>query len=365
MIPNALPRRREPTVLAVAAALLSTLLAACGAQDAGLPPEEVVEVPGEGTVVIYVEAPRSLAGPVLGTFSQQTGIKVEAHYREEVGPGFVDLVRAEAKAGRADLLWGRSALTAIGLARIGLAEPFRPAGARPIPSQYHDRGFRWIGFAVDPRVIIFNSDAVQRDEAPESIEDLATGRWAGKGAMARIAEGPSAYQAAALFARWGSERARRFFDSVRTAGNRIVDGNAEVRRLVVSGEALWGIVDLDQAICAKRQAEPVSIFFPDRLSMGAVVVPHVAVLLHGAPHPAQARGLFGYLFGTETAWQIGQNDCALVSLLPVVQLGIPKPDWVPLLGALNVMALDNEALFDAYTANAAYFASWGGVTTGP
>jgi iron(III) transport system substrate-binding protein len=365
MMPYALPRRFGPAVPTLVAALLSVLLAACGDRETGLPPEEVVEVPGEGTVVVYVEAPRSLAAPVLGTFSHQTGIKVEAHYREEIGPGFVDLVSTEAKAGRADLLWGRSALTAIALARSGLVVPFRPAGARPIPSQYHDRGYLWVGFAVDPRVIIFNSDAVQRDQAPESIEDLATGRWAGKGAIARIAEGPSAYQAAALFARWGPERGRRFFDAVRSAGNRIVDGNADVRRMVVGGEALWGIVDLDQAICAKRQAEPVSIFFPDRLSMGAVAVPHVAALLRGAPHPAQARGLFGYLFATETAWELGQNDCALLSLLPVVQLGIPKPEWVPLLGALNVMALDNDALFDAYTSNAAYFASWGGTATGP
>src|SRR5712691_1259036 len=41
MMPHTLPRRREPAVLAVAAALLSVLLAACGGQDSGLPPEEV------------------------------------------------------------------------------------------------------------------------------------------------------------------------------------------------------------------------------------------------------------------------------------------------------------------------------------
>jgi iron(III) transport system substrate-binding protein len=328
-------------------------------------PEETVEVPAGGTVIVYVEAPRYLAQPVLKMFGDQTGISVEAHYREEIGPGFSDAVLKEAEAGRADLLWAASPLPAMALARAGLAAPFRPAGARPVPSQYRYRGFRWIGFAADPRVLIFNHDLVKREEAPESIDDLTAGRWAGKGAFQRIAEGPAAFQAAALFARRGDEEGRRFFDAVAAAGNRIVATGDEVRRLVASGQVPWGVVDLDQAICSKRQADPVSIFFPDRVGPGAVVVPHAVALLARAPHPAQAKGLFGYLFATETAWEVGQNDCALMSLLPVVAMGIPKPEWVPVLGAVNVMSVDNEAVFDAWTRQAAYFASWGGAATAP
>jgi iron(III) transport system substrate-binding protein len=292
-------------------------------------------------------------------FSDQSGIKVQATYREETGEGFLDKVREEAAAGRADLFWGASSLSAVGLARAGLATPFRPVGARPIPSQYHDPGFRWIGFAANPRVIIYNQDQVSREDAPQSIESLVDGRWAGKGAMARIGEGPSAFAAAALFARWGDERARTFFEKVLAAGNRIAAGEDEVRQDVAAGRAAWGVVDLDQAICAKRQAEPVNIFFPDRIGMGAVVTPHTAVLLRGAPNPAQARGLFGYLFATETAWEIGQNDCAMLSLLPVVALGVPKPEWVPVLGALNILSVDNEQVFDAWTRNSGYLSSWG------
>ena len=328
-------------------------------------PEETVEVPAGGTVVVYVEAPRYLAQPILKMFGDQTGITVEAHYREEIGAGFFDTVRKDAEAGKADLLWTASPLPAVALARAGLAVPFRPAGARPVPSQYRDRGFRWIGFAADPRVLIFNHDLVKREEAPESIEDLVAGRWAGKAAVPRIAEGPAAFQAAALFARRGDAEGRKFFEAIAAAGNRIVATSDEVRRLVASGQVPWGVVDLDQAICAKRQADPVSIFFPDRIGPGAVVVPQAAVLLARAPHPAQAKGLYGYLFATETAWEVGQNDCALMSLLPVVAMGIPKPEWVPVLGAVNVMSLDNDAVFDAFTRQASYFASWGGATTAP
>ena len=337
-------------------ALVALCLLRCGPAREALPPEESVKVPGEGTVVIYVEAERLVAGPILKTFTSQSGIEVRATFREGMRDDFLAMVKAEAEAGRADLLWATTPLTAIDLARAGLAVPFRPAGARPVPSQYRDRGYRWIGFAADPRVIIYNSDRINKDDAPQSIEDLTRARWSGRVALAGIVRGTPAFQAAAIFALWGEERAHAFFEAVEESGARIVPDDAEVRRLVASGEADWGFVDLHTAICAKREAEPVNIVFPDRFSQGAVVAPHVAVLLNGAPHPAQARGLFAYLFSTETAWQLGQNDCALITFIP----DVPKPEWVPGLGAFNVTRLDNEAVFEAYRAQAAYLQAWGG-----
>jgi iron(III) transport system substrate-binding protein len=358
--PRCLPIRHLLSALVV----LPALFTACGPQGPQLPPEESVKVPGEGTVVVYVEAPRYLAAPIIKMFSEQTGITVQAFYRQQIAGSFLDKVREEAAAGRADVLWGATALSAVAMARAGLAQPFRPAGARPIPSQYHDPRFLWIGFAADPRVIIYNQRQVDRAQAPQSVEDLVQGPWAGKGVIARIADGPPAFQAAAMFARLGDDRARAFFDGVRAAGNRVVATDEEVGRLVASGDVAWGVTDLDRAICAKRQAEPVNIFFPDRIGMGAVMVPQTAVLLRGAPHPAQAKGFFAYLFATETAWAVGQNDCALMSLLPVVAMGIPKPDWVPVLGAVNIMAVDNDAAYDAFTRNAGYLSAWGS-GTGP
>jgi ABC-type Fe3+ transport system substrate-binding protein len=124
---------------------------------------------------------------------------------------------------------------------------------------------------------------------------------------------------------------------------------------VAAGDSLWGFIDLDRAICAKRRDEPVHIFFPDRMGLGAITPPWVAALLSDAPNPPQARGLFAYLFSTETAWQLGQFDCALMSLLP----NIPRPDWIPTLGGINVTQLDNQAVYDAYHDHVEFFDRWG------
>lgn len=350
------PSRAAPA-LALPACLAALL--ACGPPGPPAPPEEAVTVPDEGTVVVYVEASKRTAGPVLRAFEKRSGIDVQPHYRETLGDDFVPTLRKEIATGHADLLWGVSPLLASELAQDGLAVPFRPAGARHVPGQYRDPVFRWIGFAANPRVIIYNSDLLDREEAPTSIHDLTHPRWSAKAALARIRSGAPAFHAAALFSLWGTERARAFFEEMRINGTRIARDDAEVRRLVAVGEVQWGFIDLDEAICAKREAEPVHIFYPDRMSQGAVVPPHVAALLRHPPNPAQAKGLFGYLLSTDAARELVRNDCALLTLLPDDALAaLDKPEWVPPLSTFNVTRLDNEAVLRAFLDNAAYFESW-------
>lgn len=335
--------------------LAAILSSGCSSGRSPLPPEESIVLPGEGTVVIYLEVPRRTAAPILSTFTHQTGVEVEAVYRENLGEAFFPQLKREAAAGHVDLFWGASPLSAMELVDSGLAQPFRPAGARPVPSQYRDPQFRWIGFVVNPRVIIYNTDRVERKDAPQSIWDMARPPWGGRGAHPSIAWGPAAFHAAAVTSIWGEERARAYFEEVRTNGTLIVEDDAAVRRAVSSGQVEWGVLALDEAICANREDEPVHIFFPDRFNLGAVVVPHIAVLMRGAPNPPQAKGAFAYLFSTEVAWQLGQHDCALVTLIP----NIPRPDWVPSLAVFNVTHLDNAVIYETFRSHAGSFRQWG------
>src|SRR2546428_7927600 len=126
-------RAIPPAILLAAAAQF-----ACGRGAAILPEEEVVEMPRQGTVVVYVEAPRRIAGPVLKTFEEQTGIKVNATYRENLGAQFVPTLKSQAERGAVDVFWGETPLSAYDIVDAGLAAPFRPAGAGPRPGQNPD-----------------------------------------------------------------------------------------------------------------------------------------------------------------------------------------------------------------------------------
>src|SRR5882762_1144017 len=112
-------------LLSLCVLLWGGALCACD-RGPGLPPEEVVKVPGQGTVVVYVEAPRHIAGPVLKMFEEQTGIHVEATYREVLGDRFLPTLKTQAGRGTVDLFWGETPLSAYALVEAGLAVPFRP-----------------------------------------------------------------------------------------------------------------------------------------------------------------------------------------------------------------------------------------------
>src|SRR5262245_20529213 len=104
-------------------------------EETVLPPEEAVEVPTGGEVVVFVEPPRYLPAPLLKMIADRSGMTVQAVYREDSPADFVDRVRAETRAGRADVFLGLGTLTAVSLTRDGLAVPFRPERARPVPPQ--------------------------------------------------------------------------------------------------------------------------------------------------------------------------------------------------------------------------------------
>src|SRR5262245_63840392 len=114
MSPSPSPRRFAAAFVALASLAIASLWLRC---DNGppIPAEEAVQVPGEGRLVVFVEAPRYLAAPILKLFTDQTSIVVEATYREEAGPAFYDQLDAAASSGKADLLWGASPLVALDL----------------------------------------------------------------------------------------------------------------------------------------------------------------------------------------------------------------------------------------------------------
>jgi iron(III) transport system substrate-binding protein len=307
-------------------------------------------------VVVYVDAPRRIAGPLLKTFEEQSGITVQPRYRQQLGEEFEATLLSEAAAGRVDLVWAESPVGVCGLLEAGLAQPFRPLGARPVLRLYRDQDYRWIGFAANPRVILYNSDLVERGRAPASIHDMVRGEWAGKGVLPRPHRGGAAYQAASLYAVWGAERAREFFDRVLRNGTRIVEDDAAARRLIASGGAAWGFVGLDEAICAKREAEPVQIVYPDRVSSpGTAMPPQLAMLVRSAPNPDQAKGLFGWMFTPEAGFVFGTHDCAMIALIP----DAPKHEWVPALSTFNILPVDGGAVCKAWGEQAAYLEAWG------
>ena len=100
-----------------------------------------------------------------------------------------------------------------------------------------------------------------------------------------------------------------------------------------------GILDEDDAIVALREKKPVALIVPDQDgpdALGTPLMPNAALLIHGAPHPDEARRFIDFLTSAEAEQILATSDAAQYPLHP----GGKGPALLPPLEGLRVMDVD-------------------------
>lgn len=251
-------------------------------------------------VVVYVSIDRVHAEPLLEDFTAQTGIQVKPVYDVEAAKttGLVQKLIAEKDLPQADVLWNGEFMQTFTLKDHDVLAAYRPKEADRLPIEAVDPDGRWTGVGGRVRVLLINSDTVPKDSRPRKLEDLLTTTVPGERiGVAWPFFGTSATHAAALYAAWGPERARKFFADLKARGVRFVHGNSVVRDLVVQGELWVGLTDSDDALGAIERKAPVEMILPDQEEngLGTLRIHATVALIAGAPHPEQGQTLVDFL----------------------------------------------------------------------
>lgn len=294
------------------------------------------------TVVVYVALDEMYARPILDRFERETGVRVLAQYDTEASKttGIVNRLLAERERPRADVFWNNEVAQTIVLKDAGALEPYASPAAEAIPDVFKDPEGYWTGFAARARVIIYNTDVVERP--PDSVMDLLKPQWRGRAAIANPLFGSTATHAGALFAVLGEERAEAFFDGLTANGVAVLPGNATVRDLVARGEFAWGLTDTDDANGAIEDGFPVARKFPDQEDggLGTLVIPNTVALIKGGPHAEAGKRLIDYLLSPEVEDALSRTRSIQIPLNPAVS----PPENVPRLDNIKMMSTDFEAI---------------------
>ena len=309
-------------------------------------------------VVVYTSEDQVFSEPVLKEFEKLSGIKVRAVYdtEETKSTGVALRIVAEREHPQADVFWANEPLRPVMLQQQGLLEAYRSPSAQDIPDRYRDVDGYWTGFAARARVIIYNTNVVNAEDAPGSVEDLASPRWKGKAGLANPLFGTTTTQLAALFALWGDEAAARFLDAVKRNDVKIVTSNGEAKDLVASGELAWAFTDTDDASEALEQHKPVAVVYPDQRSVGTLVMPNAVALVKGAPHPEPAKKLIDYLLSRQVEEQLAKSAAAQMPLHPNVAV----PPNVKPVSAIRDMGVTFSTLGKAIDRVLPYLKQWTG-----
>lgn len=297
----------------------------------------------ENRVVVYTALDEIYSRPILDTFTEETGIEVEAVYDTEAAKttGLVTRLINEANRPRCDVFWNNEVAQTILLKERDLLAPYKPEAAAPIPAPFKDPEGYWTGFAARARVIIYNTERVE--EPPTSIQDFLRPEYKGKTAIALPLFGTTATHAAALFAHWGEEEALEFFRKLEANDVAFVAGNAVVRDAVARGEYLFGLTDTDDANGAIEDGLPAKWLLPDQDGLGTLLIPNTVALIKNSPNGDGAKQLIEYLLSPAVERQLAESRSIQIPLNPAV----PTPENVPAIADIKTMDTSFDAMADA------------------
>ncbi len=306
-------------------------------------------------LVVYTALDEEFSDPILKEYGQQYGVKVAPKYDTEATKtvGLANAILAEKERPRCDLFWNNEILNTLRLQQAGLLDVYVSPQAERFPAMYRSEQGYWHGFAGRARVLIVNTQLIP-DEAdrPGSIHDLADEKWRGRCGIAKPLFGTTATHAACLFAAWGDEQAKAYFQKLLDNEIQVLAGNKQVATSVAQGRLHFGITDTDDAIIELEKGAPVAIIYPDQEDdgVGTLFIPNTLAVVRGCPHPQQARKLVDYLLTPEVERRLAEGSSAQIPLGE----GVDAEIRVETPATVKAMQVDFEAAAQRWDAAASY-----------
>jgi iron(III) transport system substrate-binding protein len=311
----------------------------------------------EREVVVYSAQDPEFAEPVLKEYARKTGVDVVPKFDVESTKtvGLTQLLIQESTRPRCDLWWNKEILNTLRLKEMGLLASWSPPNAGDIPAEFQAKDHTWYGFAARARILVVNTKLIPEADRPKGLADLVDPKWKGKIAIAKPLFGTTATHATCLFAAWGDEKARAFFDDLKKNEVQVLSGNKQVATAVGSGQALFGLTDTDDAMGEIDAGRPVAIVYPDRKpdELGTLFIPNVLAIPKGAPHPIEAESLGNFLLGPEAEGMLARGASAQIPLNRKTN----APAQVETPKTVHAMPADFEAAARIWDRVAAYLAS--------
>jgi iron(III) transport system substrate-binding protein len=234
-----------------------------------------------------------------------------ARYKQahpEVDVQFLDMgsrevferLRAERNRPQADLWWGAAHTTFQTAADENLLAAYRPSWADKVPTESRDPQDRWYGTYETPEVIVYNSELVKAEDAPQDWDDVLDAKWRDK-VLIRNPNPSDSMRAifGAMIWRFYKETNSPAggYDWLRKLDANVheytVDGTLLMQKLA-RGEGsitLWNMPDV-VVNRDKKNLKSIAYLIP---KSGTPVITDGIAIVKGAPHEEEARRFYEFV----------------------------------------------------------------------
>jgi iron(III) transport system substrate-binding protein len=244
----------------------------------------------EGTVTWYVAMNRAYAQDLIKAFEAQYPF-LKVNVLTGSGGALLNKVLTEYRA-RSYLydVFNTRSMTINTLKKAGAIMRYRSPYRNQLRDSFYDKEGFLNGIFATPLVFIFNTTMVLRKDAPNSIEDLANPRWAGKMAV----DDESFDWLAALLDYYGESKGIELATKIGQQSLHVRRGPTLITQLVAAGEFHLEIDGHHQEAIAKKKAgAPIDYVFPQPFVPVKSLVP--IYMASRPPHPHAAGLLADFL----------------------------------------------------------------------
>ena len=298
-----------------------------------------------GRLVVYSARKEELMKPVVEAFQQQSGIQVTL---KSGSPGELALlIEQERSNPQGDVFFTTDAAGIESLRQKGLLEPYQSPNADKVPAEFKAADGGWTGVIGRSRNIMYNTNLVKPEEAPQSIFELTDPKWQDKVAMASIREGGVRLWLAWLVQEKGEEFTVQYIKDLQANGLKVLANHTEVQNAVGRGEFALGLVNHYYYVFEQKAGSPVGLIYPDQGAgdIGTLVTPLAVGIVEGARNGDAARKFVDFVLSADGQEPLTTQENEF-PLVPGVGLGAASVPGVKPIDEIKRPTVDFTKLAD-------------------
>lgn len=304
-------------------------------------------------VVVYTAVDQVYADKIFEEFEEKTGIEVMPVYDTEANKttGLVNRIIAEKENPVCDVFWNNEFIQTIDLEKKSMLQPYESLSATTIPDYYKSEDSYWTAMGGRARVLLVNNDLLEKTEFPSSIMDFVSDQYEGQElAIAYPMFGTTRTMAAAIYAQYGQEQGKEYFQKIVDKGVQVVDGNSVTKDMAATGQVAIGFTDSDDAKEAIADGANVTMIYPDQglEEIGTLMTPSTVGMIAGAPDEENAKKFIDFVLSEEVERELVEMGFFDISIRDVDVEGGIKGMSIQLeeiYKYLDISSKDMEELF--------------------
>ncbi len=251
------------------------------------------------SLLIYTPHGQDLLRDFMARY-KQAHPEVDVQFLDMGSREVLERLRAERNRPQADLWWGAAHTTFQTAADENLLAAYRPSWADKVPTESRDPQDRWYGTYETPEVIVYNSEQVKAEDAPQDWDDVLDAKWRDK-ILIRNPNPSDSMRAifGAMIWRFYKETnsPNGGYDWLRKLDANVheytADGTLLMQKLVRGEGAitLWNMPDV-VIYREKKNLKSIAYVIP---KSGAPVITDGIAIVKGAPHEEEARRFYEFV----------------------------------------------------------------------